>query len=79
MDFSWLWEWFFSLFKNFLKRTNSTKEIIYDKVYVGHFDILSTYSLLFAIKKLKDINFKSLIKENKRLILKLKNELVQMS
>tara|TARA_B100000287_G_scaffold255570_1_gene240240 strand:+ start:2556 stop:3590 length:1035 start_codon:yes stop_codon:yes gene_type:complete len=69
---------FLAFSKNFLERTNSTKEIIYDKVYVGHFDILSTYSLLFAIRKLKDINFKSLVKENKRLILKLKNELVQM-
>ena len=69
---------FLAFSENFIERTKSSTEIIYNKVYVGHFDILSAYSLLFSIKKLDEINFRSLLKENKRLIVNLKEELIEM-
>ena len=69
---------FLAFSENFIERTKSSTEIIYNKVYVGHFDILSAYSLLFSIKKLDEIDFKSLVKENKRLIVNLKEELIDM-
>ena len=69
---------FLAFSENFIERTKSSTEIIYNKVYVGHFDILSAYSLLFSIKKLDEMNFRFLVKENKRLIVNLKEELIEM-
>jgi len=69
---------FLAFSENFLERTKSNSEIIYKKVYAGHFDILSAFSLLFSLNKLKEIDLKFLIQENKKLILYLKEKLIDL-
>ena len=68
----------FDFSENFLERTKSNSEIIYKKVYAGHFDILSAFSLLFSLNKLKEIDLKFLIQENKKRILYLKEKLIDL-
>ena len=69
---------FLTFSENFLSKTNTNSQVISDKVYVGHFDILSAYSLEFSLKKFREVNFKSLVQENQRLVLYLKEKLFEM-
>mgnify|MGYP001341779339 FL=1 len=66
---------YFSVSDDFIAKTNSSTNLIFDKVYSGHINYLGASSLNFSIKFLQDNDFKTLIQKKKKLSLLLRDEL----
>jgi|TARA_Y100000992_G_scaffold49919_1_gene29318 cysteine desulfurase/selenocysteine lyase len=69
---------YISFSNNFFLKTNSSAELIYEKVYSGHINYTGAASLNFAINFLQKNNFNSLIKRKKELSSLLKDELDEL-
>ena len=66
---------YFSVSDDFIAKTNSSTNFIFDKVYSGHINYLAASSLNFSIKFLQDNDFKKLIQKKEKLSLLLGDEL----
>tara|TARA_S200000501_G_scaffold129433_2_gene122308 strand:+ start:13626 stop:14651 length:1026 start_codon:yes stop_codon:yes gene_type:complete len=66
---------YISVSDDFIAKTNSSTNLIFDKVYSGHINYLGASSLNFSIKFLQDNDFKTLIQKKKKLSLLLRDEL----
>ena len=52
---------------NFLMQTNTTVEMIYNKIFAGHFNILGATSLTFALQLLDEWDFPQLLQKKEML------------
>ena len=69
---------YISFSNNFFLKTNSSAELIYEKVYSGHINYIGAASLNFAINFLQENNFNSLIKRKKKLSALLRDKLDEL-
>ncbi|MDG1710895.1 MAG: aminotransferase class V-fold PLP-dependent enzyme [Flavobacteriaceae bacterium] len=63
--------------KHFYKISNATPEQLYDQVFTGHFNILATSSLRFAIEELNRNDFKALMEQKEQLSQEVKLRLIE--
>ena len=67
---------FVALSDAFLAKNNSSSKKFAGKVYAGHFNILGAASLVFALERLIENDFKKLVETNQRLSNELRNTLI---
>ena len=64
---------------NYYKRANITPEVIYNRIFSGHFNILATASLRFAIEDLKQNDFPALMEYKQELAEGVKLKLMELN
>ena len=69
---------FVALSDHFFERTNTSRDVFFQKVFSGHFNILGAASLVFAFDYLKSNDFDQLVQKNKNLSNKLRKELLDI-
>jgi cysteine desulfurase/selenocysteine lyase len=69
---------FVALSDHFFELTGQTEESFYNKVFVGHFNTLGAASLVFAMDFLKSNDFEQMVKKNKILCKRLREELLNI-
>ncbi len=69
---------FIALSDLFFEMSNTSRDVFFQKVFSGHFNILAAASLVFAFDYLKSNDFEQLVQKNKNLSDKLRKELLNI-